>query len=217
MRIQIKNDPEKSQEAKTKILKAAECIFAEKGYDGARVDEIAKRAKVNKALLYYYFENKEKLLHELVRESISQTVSKKEKILNEIRGFNKEETKRFSNEEVEMFFDKAFKHLEDKKDILRIITMEALKSGSEDTSIFKMLLPSLPKILKEMEGDGCKTDDSMDIMIYAFFFSIIPGAVYFTLGDKWADFYNVSKEEADKRFADVFKTTCLSYCHNLLK
>jgi AcrR family transcriptional regulator len=209
MRIQIKNDPEKSKEARTKILKAAEYIFAEKGFDGARVDEIAKRAKVNKALLYYYFENKEKLLQELVRESISQTMSKKEKVLKEIKGFDKEE--------IEMVFDKAFKHLEDKKDILRIITMEALKSGSEDTSIFKMLLPSLPRIIEQMECDGYKIDDSMGIMIYTFFFGLIPGAVYFTLGDKWADFYNVSKEEADKRFADVFKKACLSYCDNLLK
>lgn len=209
MRIQIKNDPEKSQEAKTKILKAAEAIFAEKGFDGARVDEIAKKAKVNKALLYYYFENKEKLLEELVRENINQTMNKKEKVLKEIKSFNKEE--------IEAFFDKVFKHLEERKDILRIITIEALKSGSEDTSIFKLLLPSLPKMIANMENCGAKIDDSMDIMIYSFFFGLIPGAVYFTLGDKWADFYNLSKEEADKRFADVFKKTCLSYCDNLLK
>ncbi|GLC29192.1 TetR/AcrR family transcriptional regulator [Clostridium omnivorum] len=209
MRIQIKNDPEKSKEAKTKILKAAEAIFAEKGFDGARVDEIAKKAKVNKALLYYYFENKEKLLEELVRDNINQTMNKKEKVLKEIKSFNKED--------IEVFFDKVFKHLEERKDILRIITIEALKSGSEDTSIFKLLLPSLPKMIANMESCGAKIDDSMDIMIYSFFFGLIPGAVYFTLGDKWADFYNVSKEEADKRFADVFKKTCLTYCDNLLK
>lgn len=43
------------------ILAAATAAFAEKGLGGARVDEIAERAGVNKALLYHYFGNKEAL------------------------------------------------------------------------------------------------------------------------------------------------------------
>ena len=43
------------------ILRAAECIFAEEGLAGARTDAIARRAGVNKALLYYYFKSKEAL------------------------------------------------------------------------------------------------------------------------------------------------------------
>lgn len=34
-------------------------LFAEKGFDGARVDKLAEMAKVNKALIYYYFKSKE--------------------------------------------------------------------------------------------------------------------------------------------------------------
>lgn len=43
------------------ILDAATDAFAELGLGGARVDEIARRAGVNKALLYHYFGNKEAL------------------------------------------------------------------------------------------------------------------------------------------------------------
>jgi AcrR family transcriptional regulator len=43
------------------ILAAATSVFAEKGLGGARVDEIAERAGVNKALLYHYFASKEAL------------------------------------------------------------------------------------------------------------------------------------------------------------
>ncbi|MCL0088711.1 TetR/AcrR family transcriptional regulator [Dehalococcoidia bacterium] len=39
---------------KQRILDAALEIFASKGFEGARIDEIAKTAGVNKALLYYY-------------------------------------------------------------------------------------------------------------------------------------------------------------------
>ena len=43
------------------ILKAARDEFAEHGLGGARVDRIAERAGLNKRLIYYYFEDKEKL------------------------------------------------------------------------------------------------------------------------------------------------------------
>ena len=43
------------------ILKAAIAVFSELGLGGARVDEIARRAGVNKALLYHYFDNKDGL------------------------------------------------------------------------------------------------------------------------------------------------------------
>ncbi|MGH9430893.1 MAG: TetR/AcrR family transcriptional regulator [Terriglobia bacterium] len=48
-------------DAHAAILKAAERIFAESGLAGARTDDIAKKARVNKALLYYYFKSKDDL------------------------------------------------------------------------------------------------------------------------------------------------------------
>lgn len=53
-----KRDPERTSAA---ILAAAIKEFTEKGFGGARVDEIARRAGANKRSLYYYFEDKEAL------------------------------------------------------------------------------------------------------------------------------------------------------------
>lgn len=47
--------------AEQRILHAAMDVFVEKGRYGARMQEIADRAGINKALLHYYFRNKEKL------------------------------------------------------------------------------------------------------------------------------------------------------------
>lgn len=44
-----------------KILEAAEIVFHEKGYDGARMQEIADKATINKGLLHYYFKSKDAL------------------------------------------------------------------------------------------------------------------------------------------------------------
>jgi TetR/AcrR family transcriptional regulator len=57
-RLGSRNQPEESRAA---ILHAAAREFAEKGIAGARTDAIARAAHVNKALLYYYFKDKETL------------------------------------------------------------------------------------------------------------------------------------------------------------
>ncbi len=44
-----------------KIIEAAEIVFHEKGFDGARMQEIADKASINKGLLHYYFKSKDAL------------------------------------------------------------------------------------------------------------------------------------------------------------
>ena len=58
IRLGTRGRPEQSRAA---ILKAAVREFAQEGVAGARTEAIARSAKVNKALLYYYFEDKEAL------------------------------------------------------------------------------------------------------------------------------------------------------------
>jgi TetR/AcrR family transcriptional regulator len=57
-RLGTRGRPEESRAA---ILKAAVGEFAEHGIAGARTDAIAREARVNKALLYYYFKDKDAL------------------------------------------------------------------------------------------------------------------------------------------------------------
>jgi len=54
-----------SQETKHKIIEAARKHFIQYGYDGARMQAIADEAKVNKALLHYYFKDKQLLYQEV--------------------------------------------------------------------------------------------------------------------------------------------------------
>lgn len=54
-------EPDRSQETRARILDAALSAFSAEGLAGARTEQIAAAAGVNKALLYYYFESKEKL------------------------------------------------------------------------------------------------------------------------------------------------------------
>jgi len=62
-------DPQRTQE---RILAAALKEFSAKGFSGARVDAIARRAAINKRMLYHYFGDKEGLFREVLRRKIAQ-------------------------------------------------------------------------------------------------------------------------------------------------
>jgi len=66
-------DPEAT---KARILAAAVREFSSKGISGARVDAIAARARVNKRMLYYYFESKEGLFREILRRRLAEGAAK---------------------------------------------------------------------------------------------------------------------------------------------
>jgi len=56
-----------------RIIEAAAGVFSEVGFSGARVDEIAGRAGVNKAMIYYHIGNKDTLYAEVIQNVIGNT------------------------------------------------------------------------------------------------------------------------------------------------
>ena len=54
--------------SRDRLLTSAAAEFAARGFDGAKVDRIAKRARVNKAMLYYHFASKAALYREILRD-----------------------------------------------------------------------------------------------------------------------------------------------------
>jgi TetR/AcrR family transcriptional regulator len=62
-------NPERTRE---RILSAALQEFAANGFAGARVDAIARRAAINKRMLYHYFGNKEHLFREVLHRKIAE-------------------------------------------------------------------------------------------------------------------------------------------------
>lgn len=67
---------EKRDESVRRMLDAAMEVFAEAGYEGARVDEIARRAGVNKAMIYYRIGDKKRLYEEVIHDVFGDTVER---------------------------------------------------------------------------------------------------------------------------------------------
>lgn len=62
------------QNAEQKIMDAAKKVFREKGYSGARTQQIADAAGISKPLLHYYFRSKELLFERIFDEEVGQLV-----------------------------------------------------------------------------------------------------------------------------------------------
>lgn len=58
--------------AEERILEAARGVFMDKGFDGARMQEIADLAGINKSLLHYYFRSKDKLFVAVFESAIGK-------------------------------------------------------------------------------------------------------------------------------------------------
>jgi len=63
-----------------RILDAAKKVFHSKGYDGARMQEIADEAGVNKSLVHYYYRNKDNLFQAVFEDAFTRLIAR----LNEI-------------------------------------------------------------------------------------------------------------------------------------
>ncbi len=85
--------------AEEKILEAARQVFENKGMSGARMQEIADEAKINKSLLHYYYRSKQKLFEAVFKTAFNKLAPQINIILNsdqsiceKIRNFSKNYT-----------------------------------------------------------------------------------------------------------------------------
>jgi AcrR family transcriptional regulator len=70
-------------EKQIQILKTAEDLFAQKGFDGTSVRDIAEEAGVNVSMISYYFRSKEKLMEALFEQRMGHIIMRVESLLKD--------------------------------------------------------------------------------------------------------------------------------------
>ena len=91
-------------ETELKIIEAAKDIFIKKGMEGARMQEIADAAGINKALLHYYFRSKEKLFEMIFKYVFSEVLRILFEVIDSDMGIE---------EKIRGFFDKHISFLKE--------------------------------------------------------------------------------------------------------
>ena len=127
------------------ILQVAEKLFAEKGFDGTSIRAISKLAKINIAMVSYYFGSKEKMLERLI---FFRTQDLKMKLEN----LFKEELQPV--QKIEKFIELYIEKLDQNKDLYQILHFEiSSNKRAMDLKVFtdikKGNLVSLTKIIEE--------------------------------------------------------------------
>jgi AcrR family transcriptional regulator len=79
--MEEKNSDQSTTEIK--IFEAAREVFQTKGLEGARMQEIADKAEINKSMLHYYYRSKAKLFEKVYQLSIIKVIPKIAELLNE--------------------------------------------------------------------------------------------------------------------------------------
>jgi TetR/AcrR family transcriptional regulator len=116
----VRKQEEASDSGRTALLVAARAAFAERGLEGARVDDIARRARINKQLVYHYFGSKDGL-YTAVLEQVYQEIRNQERGL-ELDSFPAEEAMR-------KLIEFSFDYLEKSPEFVRILADENAHGG----------------------------------------------------------------------------------------
>jgi TetR/AcrR family transcriptional regulator len=67
--------PRDAQATQGRILDNAEAVFVERGFDAARIDDIAARAHANKRMIYVYFGDKEGLYQSVLERAFARVAA----------------------------------------------------------------------------------------------------------------------------------------------
>ncbi len=197
-----------SLESKNNILKAAERLFAEKGFDGTRVDDIAAEAGVNKALIYYYFKSKDEILEVLFDNLISEAKTVVNSTLEHMPDMGIEENyKRL----ITMYLSFAT----EKKNIIKIALAESLKSGSKKPIILTLgeilVEAETANIRKAYESKGIKYERDVESnRVIEFFTGFMPIIAYSVFQGDWQKNYNMTIEAFTEEFINAYKISHLA-------
>jgi TetR/AcrR family transcriptional regulator len=115
-------------DSKERIVACAEEVFARKGFAGARTQEIAELAGVNKAMIYYYFESKEKLLREVLQRILFELIGLSQEILNQNLP---------PIETLEQFYRGFFRYAARHRNFSRLTTMDLGSEGAYLVTMFE--------------------------------------------------------------------------------
>jgi len=183
--------------SKEKILEAAREEFAEYGFSGARVDKIAKKAGINKAMLFYYFSSKENLYKSVLRDAA-------EKLMSQIKSIVTPELK------AKTFLEKMpeiyIRYFSRNREIVKILGRELMNEDNYYKLIITELLENeerkTPNLIKQLINRWINNGEIVETDQFNLLMNIISLSVFSFMGKQIAEAVLGIKVKEDKAFFD---------------
>ncbi len=137
----------KKSDAAKSILNAAEELFAAKGFAAVSVRDIAERAQVNKALVFYYYENKATLLRRVLEQYYAAHAA----------ALMPADTSLSLREQIHDLLTSYLDFIEANSHYTHIVQHEVLANGENTAMIregMKILFSRVEELLGDLGGEG---------------------------------------------------------------
>ena len=180
---------------KERIIETATKFFSEKGYDGAKMNEIALAADVNKALIYYYFPSKQAILDYIVENFFNDMMDigmdfikdimirmikdgRLDIMADRMRFTTREDMLAFREKTFD-YYRRVLTHMMAHRDVLRVILAEALRSGEQRDALFRFFTSAGENsggnpIFAAVSSADPDFNMTKGIMFQKFFFALMP-------------------------------------------
>jgi TetR/AcrR family transcriptional regulator len=157
-----------------KVIAAAVQEFADYGYDGARVDRIAVRAKINKAMIYYHFKSKEALYERILKD-----------LLNGIYSYVANVVPKDASplDALYAILDNYMNYINAlDRNYIRIVLREISSGGTYFRKIgIPVLVAPMMKLVFEIVGRAKEAGQIRDIVPHYTMLQVVGGIVFFNL------------------------------------
>lgn len=190
--------------AKERIMNAAVKIFAEKSYEGSRIDEIAKEAQVPKSLIYYHFKSKEEILQVLIDKFVEEYIT----IISEVVEEGHQEK---AEELPERMRTTYYEFGQRNADLVRVILIDSLKKTKEKPVLFQIVEAMIAKEAEKKKGLDF---DVQERRIAEFFTSFMPNYAYVCFADAWVNYFQMERKQFDQYYLKVYEETHGAYHKN---
>jgi AcrR family transcriptional regulator len=148
------------------ILDAAALEFADRGFAGARVDRIARRARVNKAMLYYHFKSKQMLYRALLRRTFGLAAER----IAAIGGADAPPA-----DKIDRVIAAFSAMIRDQPFFPAIMLREVADRGAHLDPETLAVLAGVPRAFSSIVADGVSTGDFRDVNpLFTYFSTMIP-------------------------------------------
>lgn len=192
---------------KSKILDAAQAVFNEKGFDNTSVDEIAAKADITKAMVYYHFDSKESIMIELIGRLL---VHIKEELGSKVVG----------GSNTEMMFNyigEAMNLWRDNKELGLFIASRGIKDKEILSRIIKIAKPFLEMLINSNNSD-CKPSmgkmETNQKLFCLLMFNTLPMIFLPNIIDNFLDEFDIPNEILQKTFQEEFFRVLNTICGN---
>lgn len=193
-------DGQTSAHTRTRILEASLELFAERGFEGTGISEIAERVGIAKSVIYHHFRNKEAVLAEISRRTIAEAMLLKRSLaerLGEALG---------GTRDLSGVVGPLVSFVLAKRSAMVVLLRESLR-GSPNPPLFAFWESNL-RVGVEMArrvGIDLTGARGKEMLFEAFFMLVLPIVGFAVLGDQWAARFAIEPRRMRKTFEKVFR------------